>query len=250
MKTIIPLLLTLLSLKCFSQQQVYTFNNGILLNEAELTRMIGSAQKSLPSTHAFTPIIYHKVVRNDTVINYIVLSSNRKSAGQETPDLKFVYKQDSTFLLLDKKLPYFKLKDLAGNEVSSDQLLGKPTLINFWAVYCKPCIAEMPHLSELKEKYKDKVNFISITANSAADYNLKEFLKDKDFNFQVLENAEAYKNTLKIAALPRNLFLDKDGVLRYIQGSYHISTDLTTIDIEDENNPFMKIIGELLRDAI
>ncbi len=247
MKIIIPALLILLSLKGFAQQHVYTFNNGILLNENEIKYVLESVKKSTPSSRVLVPVIYHKAIKNDTIVNYITFS-NRKATGQETPDLKFEYKQDSLFLLLQKKLPAFKLKDLDGNEVSSDQLLGKPTLINFWATYCKPCIAEMPQLSRLKEKYKDKANFISITANSAAGDKLEAFLKDKDFNFRVLEDAAAYNLTLKIEGLPRNLFLDKDGVLRYIHGNYPIRNS-TPMDIEDEENFFTKIIEELVREA-
>ncbi|HJY11135.1 MAG TPA: TlpA disulfide reductase family protein, partial [Flavobacterium sp.] len=164
----------------------------------------------------------------------------------ETPDFKLVYKQDSTFLLLNKKLPDFKLKELAGNEISLTQLLGKPTLINFWSIWCGPCIAEMPQLSRLKEKYKDKVNFISITENNGVADNLKDFLKDKDFNFLVLESAEAYKRELKIKSIPKNLFLDKNGVLRYIEGNYPLDNNSASVDIDDKDNSFTKIIEELI----
>ncbi|CAL1516325.1 TlpA disulfide reductase family protein [Chitinophaga sp. MM2321] len=249
MKTIVLVLLVLLSQKSFSQQNVYTFNNDNLLSESEIKLGFESTKKNLPLSYVLTPVIYHKAVKNDTIINYVTFAINQKIAGQETPGFNFVYKQDSTFLLLNKKLPDFKLKELAGNEVSSVQLLGKPTLINFWAIYCGPCIAEMPQLSKLKEKYKDRMNFISITENSATDDNLKDFLKDKNFNFQVLENGEAYKRELKIGALPKNLFLDKDGVLKYIQGNYPIRENSILIDIDDKTNFFTKIIEELIEDT-
>mgnify|MGYP001602847051 CR=1 FL=1 len=249
MKIIVLVLLVLLSQKSFSQQNVYTFNNGDLLNENEIKQFFDTVKKSVPLSYVLTPIIYHKVVKNDTIVNYVSFALDKKIAGQETPDFKFVYKQDSVFLLLHQPLPYFKLKELAGNEVSSVQLLGKPTLINFWATYCGPCIAEMPQLSKLKEKYKDKMNFISITENSATGDNLKDFLQDKNFNFQVLEGGEAYKQALKISVIPKNLFLDKDGVLKYIEGNYPVDKNSTPIDIDDKANFFTKIIEELIKDT-
>lgn len=246
MKIILLSFLVFISQKSFSQQNTYTFNNSKFFNETDIKKSFESIKKSMGSTYLITTVIYHKVVKNDTIVNYVSFQINKKDSGQEPSDFKLVYKQDSTFLLLNKKLPNFKLKGLSGGEISLDQLLGKPTLINFWATYCGPCIAEMPQLSRLKEKYKDKMNFISITENNAVSDNLKDFLKDKDFNFEVLENAITYKRELKIDAIPKNLFLDKDGVLKYIEGNYPLGNGGTPIDIDDEKNLFTKIIKELI----
>ncbi|WP_316835960.1 TlpA disulfide reductase family protein [Pedobacter nutrimenti] len=246
MKIIILAFLVFLSQKSFSQQNTYTFNNRKFFNEIDIQKSFEAVKRSLGPTYSVTTVIYHKVVKHDTIVNYVSFQINKKSSEQETSDFKLVYKQDSTFLLLNKKLPNFKLKELSGREISLDQLLGKPTLINFWATYCGPCIAEMPQLSRLKEKYKDQMNFISITENNAVTDNLKDFLKDKDFNFVVLENAEAYRRELKIDAIPKNLFLDKNGVLKYIEGNYPLESGGTPINIDDEKNLFTKIIKELL----
>ncbi|QNK63228.1 TlpA family protein disulfide reductase [Pedobacter sp. PAMC26386] len=201
------------------------------------------------SSEIITPIIYHRVTKNDTIVNFVEFHMEKKVAGKQQPEFNLSYVQKPIFLLLNKKLPSFSLKDLDGNELSSAQLLGKPTLINFWSIYCGPCIEEMPQLSRLKEKYKDQMNFVSITENSAIDDDLKGFLKNKGFNFQVLENGEDYKGKLKIAALPTNLFLDKDGVVRYIQRNYPLTAQSTPLGIDDKDNYFVKIIDQLIKDV-
>ena len=137
-----------------------------------------------------------------------------------------------------------------GKEVSEQDLLGKPLVINFWATWCGPCVAEMPQLSRLKEHYKDKVNFISITENDATEDHLDEFLKDKDFNFQVLDRGEDYKHLLKIGAIPKNLFIDKNGMLRYIQRNYPLSTSTKSLTIDDKDNYFTTIIEELIKESL
>lgn len=43
-----------------------------------------------------------------------------------------------------------------GEPISDDQLKGKVVLLDFWAVWCGPCIATFPHLREWQEKYADK----------------------------------------------------------------------------------------------
>lgn len=99
----------------------------------------------------------------------------------------------------------------------------------------------------LKEKYKDKMNFISITENSAAGDQLSNFLKDKKFNFQVLENGEMYKQELKISSLPTNLFLDKNGILRFILGNYPVTANSVPMDMNDKANYFTRIIEDLIK---
>ena len=46
-------------------------------------------------------------------------------------------------------LPDFTLKDLAGKELQLASLKGKPLLINLWATWCAPCVAELPQIDTL-----------------------------------------------------------------------------------------------------
>lgn len=52
--------------------------------------------------------------------------------------------------LLGKRRPDFELRDTAGKTVTADDFHGRPLLLNFWATWCKPCVEEMPMLSELQ----------------------------------------------------------------------------------------------------
>jgi hypothetical protein len=94
------------------------------------------------------------------------------------------------------------------------------------------------------------VNFISITKSSATGDHLVDFLKDKNFSFSVLENGQLYKDELKLRALPRNLFLDKDGILRCIQRNYPVNANSIPLDIDDKGNYFTKIIEELIKQKL
>lgn len=237
-------LILVVTQKAYSQINIYTFNTQKFFTEAEIKSIYDKMSKGLPSGLDITPTIYHEITKKDTVINYLRFDAHKitdKSA------FKFSFKQDSTFLLLGKKIPHFELKDLEGKAFSSNQFLGKPTLINFWATYCGPCIAEMPTLSKLKEKYGAEMNFISITENDALRDDLKQFVKDKGFNFLALENGESYKRSLKISSIPKNLFIDKDGILRYIEGNFPLESNGK--EQSEESNSFLKIINQLINEA-
>jgi hypothetical protein len=91
------------------------------------------------------------------------------------------------------------------------------------------------------------MNFISITENDATLDALKQFVKNKEFNFLVLANGQEYQKNLKITALPRNLFIDKNGILRYIEGNFPLEGNGK--EQSAESNSFIKIINSLINEA-
>ncbi len=71
-------------------------------------------------------------------------------------------------LTIGDKAPKFPVAGFVkGNKIDHLEL-GKTYVIEFWATWCGPCIASMPHLSEMADKYQGKVNFVSV---NTWDYN-------------------------------------------------------------------------------
>ncbi len=110
-----------------------------------------------------------------------------------------------------KELPNFELTELNGEKINSESLKGKPTLINFWFSDCTPCIEEMPLLNEIKAKFKDDVNFISITFQNSKEVN--EFLTKKQFDFTHIIDSKEYINTFGFFGYPKTLILDKNLII-------------------------------------
>ena len=90
---------------------------------------------------------------------------------------------------------------------------GKILYIDFWASWCAPCRALMPKSRELKEKYKDDVDFlyISIDENHAAWMNAsKAESLDYSSNFLISKKSNFIK-TMKINTIPRYMIFGRDG---------------------------------------
>ena len=92
-------------------------------------------------------------------------------------------------------------------------LRGKPVVINWWQTTCSPCIAEMPELNELVEKYADRdVEFLAIANNKMAE--LTPFLEKHPFIYDI---AVANDDALQIFgdAYPRHVILNGEGEVVY-----------------------------------
>jgi thiol-disulfide isomerase/thioredoxin len=105
------------------------------------------------------------------------------------------------------------LTDLNGKKILLKELNGKPTLVNFWFTSCAPCIDEMPILNKIYEKYKEDYNFVAVTFEPQ-DKVLK-FLDKHKYKFLHIVDSRKFTDELGIQSYPVNLFLDKNGVVRY-----------------------------------
>ena len=103
--------------------------------------------------------------------------------------------------LLSETNEHFDLKDANG----------KVVLINFWATWCPPCIAEMPSLQELYNDYNDKVIFLFVTNEDFETVN--KFKLKKAFNFDVYQPLSAPPEVLTTRSIPKTFIIDKRGAI-------------------------------------
>lgn len=105
----------------------------------------------------------------------------------------------------------WRLIDLQGQTIDFNQSRNKVILINFWATWCPPCIAEMPGLNKLYEEYKDQVDFYFVS-NEKEDI-LKSFLQKKGYNFNVQIPRTEYPEVFDVSSIPRTFLIDKSGAI-------------------------------------
>ena len=98
-----------------------------------------------------------------------------------------------------------------------------PVLINFWALWCKPCRAEMRHLESLFEKYKDK-GFTIIGVNQDTPRSLakvKAFVSTHNVNFPIaLDPDKEIFQQFNGQSIPLSVLYNSDGEVVYKHVGY------------------------------
>ncbi|MBS2209949.1 TlpA family protein disulfide reductase [Carboxylicivirga mesophila] len=113
-----------------------------------------------------------------------------------------------------KVLPHTFLT-INGDSIKVGGVQLKPTLVNLWFIGCPGCVAEIPALNRLQEKYKDKVNFIAMTFENEKD--VLKFLGRRDFKFKHIVNAQEFINYIGTKPYPENIFIGRNGEITNIE---------------------------------
>lgn len=114
-------------------------------------------------------------------------------------------------------LPDFTATDLNGNPISLQDYRGKVVLLDFWAVWCGPCIAEMPNLKRVYNQYKDKgFDIIGISLDTD-EKRLRDYLKENDIAWRQVFSGRGWQSPVSqqfgIRAIPAPWLIDRDGTL-------------------------------------
>jgi len=98
-----------------------------------------------------------------------------------------------------------------GTRASWASLKGKVVILEFWATWCGPCIAAIPHLNEMADQFKDQpVQFIAITDEK--DTVVAPFLKKKPMHAWVgLDTDRSMFKDYGIAGIPHTVVVDREG---------------------------------------
>lgn len=103
----------------------------------------------------------------------------------------------------------WRLVDLKGNPINFSKSKGKVTVVNFWATWCPPCIAEMPSFQKLYDKFGDQVDFYFISQEKAS--TIEQFLQKKEYDFPIYQSKTNQPKTLAYESLPTTFVLNKKG---------------------------------------
>jgi thiol-disulfide isomerase/thioredoxin len=111
-------------------------------------------------------------------------------------------------------LPDVNYVDTTGIAYTPRSLAGKVVVVNFWATWCGPCLKEIPDLSRVYEKYKDRGLVILgiLTKDDPDNQALLNFQSDHMMSYPVVRmNSDILHSYAEPSGLPTTLIYDRRG---------------------------------------
>ena len=122
--------------------------------------------------------------------------------------------------------PDFQAETLDGKKVSLSDYQGKVLILDFWATWCGPCLAELPYFQELVNLYKNdpSVAFLTISQDRSKDV-VRKFIEQKGYTFPVIFDT-GIGQLFEIEGIPVLIVIDQEGKIRY----RHFGFDPNNVD--------------------
>ncbi|MHA7058080.1 TlpA family protein disulfide reductase [Aquimarina sp. M1] len=103
----------------------------------------------------------------------------------------------------------WKLHGVNTESMNLSTAKGQVVLLNYWATWCPPCIAEMPSLQELYDDYKNKMVFVFLTEDN--DPELNKFMSDKNYSYPIYRSLSEHPEPFVHKPIPGTYLIDKNG---------------------------------------
>jgi thiol-disulfide isomerase/thioredoxin len=125
----------------------------------------------------------------------------------------------SALASVGNKAPEFSAKTPEGKELALSDAVGKYTIIDFWASWCRPCRMENPNVVNVYNQYHDKgLNIISVSLDRPGqDARWKKAIKDDKIDWYHVSNLNYWQDPIPrsygVRAIPATFLLDENGVI-------------------------------------
>lgn len=110
-----------------------------------------------------------------------------------------------------QRAPDFELQLLGGGTMSSDDLRGRPVVLNFWASWCIPCREEMPAFERMWDRYRDDgIQIIGVNLQDSVA-GARGFVDEIGVTYPIaLDSKGSLAADLGVRGLPQTFFIDED----------------------------------------
>ncbi len=104
----------------------------------------------------------------------------------------------------------------AGGDFTLADTRGKPVIINFWATWCTPCCAELPHFQQLYDTYPQQFSLVAVHSNLVTD-DVQAYLDAQGYTipFALDEDGSVISSLGGSTMLPMTVVLDSSGKIVY-----------------------------------
>ena len=151
------------------------------------------------------------------IISNLKINSNVNSSIENYKKTLIDYhlikeKSNSSEKIVGLKAPDFILPKLSNPDDKIELPKNKLTLLDFWEVWCGPCIESLPKVEEIYSKYGDKVRVLGIVTEDTG--SARKYLNKKNITYtNLIGNKELIKK-YKINSIPRYYLIGQDGIIK------------------------------------
>jgi thiol-disulfide isomerase/thioredoxin len=108
----------------------------------------------------------------------------------------------------------WNLKTLSGTRINlENEYEDKVIFINFWATWCPPCIAEMPSIEKLYQKFKDRIGFACISNESLS--TIKEYTTRNKYSFTMYQSKMDVPKEFNLTIIPATFIISRDRIIAF-----------------------------------
>ena len=116
-----------------------------------------------------------------------------------------------------EKAADFTVYDTDGNPVRLSDMTGTPTIVNFWATWCKYCVEEFPLFDRYAEEYGDRIDFMMVDLPDGyreTEEKALAFAEKEGYGFPIYFDSDgSASDAYPIYSIPMTLLIDRDGNL-------------------------------------
>ena len=236
---------------------LYAYNvKGLSLramSEGKDQKKLSQAEASFRTGVSLDPTGQLPILRFN--LGYVLMQQNRDAEG--VAELKkFLesnseghYPQQAEKLIANPRrareayAPDFSIVTADGEHISSDDLLGKVVVLDFWGTWCPPCVESIPSLRSLHKKFSKEPSFVLIGVSSDSDEETwSSFIaKEKMVWPQFLDRRREIQKLFGVRAFPTYIVIDHEGIMRFrsIGTSWERS-----VDLNDAIKKYVKMVAK------
>lgn len=159
-----------------------------------------------------------------TFLFYILISLSFTAFGNATETKKIIPGNEApTFSLPDINQNYVSLRDFCGDKLRKPwkNKTKNVVVLSFFATWCKPCLAEIPHLEKIGQEFKDTPVKIFLIDVGEEREKVLAFCEQKNINLNVLlDRYQKTADNYDALTLPRLVVIDKKGIVRKEQKGF------------------------------